>query len=215
MNVPENFNKQIALRKQYIWKKRKVDFDKDDIRDYIGTKHFKTGFDMAYEKKGKKFRDTGLHYEINPLTGEKEMFVAGSQGITDWIFNLTNAISYGTEKTIGKYLDKHWNQLHLPFSRPKFYHLNPDRRRQQIGISRMATKHGVDVMYGHSRAGALVADTPFSGRKYGLDSAMILAENVGMKNYRRDSYFDAVLGLSGKDNIKVSTGRSIHWAYGS
>lgn len=213
-DLKRKWSKQLSTRKQYQWKKRKVDFNEIDRRDIIGTEDFGKSFDIAYDRKGSTFRDTGLAYRINPLTGEKEMFVAGSQGLVDWVFNFSNAVSYGFEKSFGPYLDYQWKRRRIPFRRPRLDAINRDRYRQQHGIARMAKKHNVDVMYGHSRAGALVADSPFDGEKYGLDAAMILAKNTGMKNYRRPGVFDAILGISGTKNEVVDSGRSIHWAYG-
>jgi len=214
-NLQDAWNKQSSLRKQYIWGKNRLGYNSLDRTNQINTEDFKKSFDIAYDKKGSKFRDVGLSYRINPLTGEKEMFVAGSQGLLDWVFNATNAISYGLDKYVSKNVNKQLKKVGIKKQLPKLYKINLDRRRQQKGIARMARKHKVDTMYGHSRGGALVADTDFSGMKYGLDAAMILAENTNMTNYRRPGPFDAVLGLSGMDNQIVNSGRSIHWAYGS
>lgn len=216
MNVSDKFKKQVAFRKNYIWKKQigqNINFNKLDL----GTYDLARSFDIAYERKGSKFRDTGLSYRINPGSGEREMFVAGSQGIVDWIFNFSNAISYGTEKAVGKELDLLWPKRLKRFGiyRPKLDAINRDRYRQQRGIARMAKKMNVQTMYGHSRGGALVADASFDGTKFGVDAAMILAKNIEMKNFRRKGLFDATLGLSGLENEIVESGHSFHWAYGN
>lgn len=213
-DVRLKWNKQTSLRKQYQWQKNLKSFNETDKRDHIKTEDFAKGFDRAYDVKGTKFRDVGLSYRINPLTGEKEMFIAGSAGLLDWVYNFTNGISYGFDKTAGPLIDKTYKKLGIKKKRFKFYKLNLDRTRQQKGIARMAKKHKVKTMYGHSRGGALVADTDFEGDKYGIDAAMLLAENTDVINYRRPGFFDATLGLSGKQNKIVDSGHSIHWAYG-
>lgn len=214
--VDSKWNKQLAQRKNYLWKKKELGFQGTKYR--IQTNDFKKGFDIAYGNKGRKFRDVGISYAINPNTGEREMFVAGTGNWLDWVFNVTNAVTYGTEKVIGPLLDNTWriNTRHYNFlqRRPKLYDLHIDRKSQQRGIARLARKHGVDVMYGHSRGGALVSDASFSGKKYGLDAAMLLAENTDVTNYRRPGLIDWSLGISGKRNQIVTSGHGIHWAYG-
>lgn len=212
------FDKQVAQRKNYVWKNKTGQWFGE--REYIGSSDFEKGFKAAYERKGNTFRDVGISYRINPHSGEKEMFVAGTGNMLDWVYNVTNAITYGTEKIGGKYLDINYRNLRrywrwLPEKRWKLYDVHYDRKRQQVGISRMAKKHKVDTMYGHSRGGALVSDANFEGKKIGLDAAMILAKNTDVTNYRRPGLIDWSLGISGKKNIVVDSGHGVHWAYGN
>lgn len=213
MNINEKFIKQTALRKQFDWEKR-TNPGKDSIEYFLNTDDLKHSFDTAYLEKDSTFRDVGISYRINPLTGEREMFIAGSGNIGDWIYNVTNTISYGLDKILEPSIDRIWKRYKIPFQKPKLKKLAIDRRIQQKGVARKARNYKADRIYGHSRAGAIVADTETKAEKIGVDSAMLLAENINMKNYHRDSLFDKALALSGKRNKKVKSGRSIHWAYG-
>lgn len=206
--------KNFARAKNAQWKHVSEGNNIVRYKNIIGSDHFESMFKQAYANKGKKFRDVGISYRVNPLTGKNEMFVAGSSGMLDWVFNLTNGIFYGAEKVVGPKLDAVFKRTGGFVKRPKFSGWNPDRNRQTLGIAREAKRHNVDVMYGHSRGGALVADADFSGTKFGLDAAMLIAENTDMVNFRRPGIFDGFLGLTGKKNYIVPTGHGIHWAYG-
>lgn len=193
--------------------------DKNKIDEIISQPDFEYMMSAAYSHHlGEHGDNTGLGISIrtNPHTGEKEMFVAGSQGWKDWTLNVVDAVYYGGEKLFHKPIDKAWEKYtNLPaYFRPKLYEFDLYRQEREKKISEIAKSEHVDTIYGHSRGGAVVADLDYSGRKIGLDAAMIIAANTEMPDYKRPGLFDYTLGLTGKQNVTVNTGHGIHWAYG-
>lgn len=194
--------------------------DKDDIESILKEDNFQIAMEDAYRQHLGEYGDnTGLGYSVryNWHTGQKEMFVAGSQGWKDWTLNIVDGILYGAEKVGGKFIDAKWHEYTgLPGNyRPKLTSLDRYRVERSKKLKAIADYEDVDVIYGHSRGGAVVADLDVDARKVGVDAAMIIAENTDIENYHRPSVFDNVLGLSGKENETVYSGHGIHWAYGS
>ena len=191
--------------------------DKDDIKKILGTNDFEFYMNAAYEQHGID-HNRGLGYSIrwNPHTGQKEMYVAGSQGWKDWLLNAVDTVYYGAEKIFGKELDAVWTaETDLPpNTRPNLTQFDFYRNERSKKLSKIAKEEGVAVVYGHSRGGAVVADLDFTGRKVGVDAAMIIANNKDMENYHRQSVFDEILGATGKNNIPVDTGYGMHWGLG-
>lgn len=193
--------------------------DKDNIRDIIKEPDFEYFMNKAYDQHwyANKWH-TGLGYSIrvNPHTGQKEMFVSGSEGWKDWTLNFFDSISYAGEKFVGEKIDELWEkETESPaIARPSLTSWDFYRKNRTKQLSKIAKDEGVDVVYGHSRGGAIVADMDFSGRKVGIDAAMLIAKNTEMENYQRDSLVDNVLGVSGEHNIVVESGSGAHRAYG-
>lgn len=127
----------------------------------------------------------GVAFRTNPDTGKKEMFVAGTRSSKDWSSNIT--------EYIGNYRDGMWRTL------------------KQEELAERALKEKVEIVYGHSRGGALVADMQIPSRiqKVGLDAAMILAVNKDMLNLTESgtgamfSSFDKAIGQTGKYNVSI------------
>lgn len=115
----------------------------------------------------------GYAVRWNPRTRQKEMIVAGTRYMKDWPVNVMDTFAGQT----------------------------PWYRNAVRKYNRIATKEGVKVVYGHSRGGALVADMKGPYDKYGLDAAMIMANNKELKNYTGKSVFDRLIGYGGKRNI--------------
>lgn len=126
----------------------------------------------------------GYSLRINPATGKKEMFVTGSRTISDWLLNVMDSAFLDLDK---------W----------RYYY--------QRKLSRIAIRNQVDIVYGHSRGGAIVADMRLPKRiqKVGLSAAMIIAKNKNLVNLNEGgtnntlSEIDTFLGCSGRNNISV------------
>ena len=124
----------------------------------------------------------GYAIRTNPATRKKEMFVAGSRSMNDWLGNALDLLTVGQ------------NRVHT-----------------QQRLAAIAGCQGVEVVYGHSRGGALVADMPLGPciQKIGLNSAMVIAENKDLLNLNEDgsgnkgSEFDAQISLTGRQNVTV------------
>jgi len=81
-------------------------------------------------------------------------------------------------------------------------------------LERIAKEHDVDVIYGHSRGGAIVADMNIPATKVGIDAAMLIANNTSELNLSEAGsligLFDAVIGLTGQENEHVDLGNHMH-----
>lgn len=129
----------------------------------------------------------GYAIRVNPTNGQKEMFVAGTRNVFDWAANLAEV----------KYKGK------------LFY-----RKRAVAKYQKIAKANGVDVIYGHSRGGALVGDivAEKGTRKVGLDAATIISGDKRMPNYRQGGFlgtFDRTIGFTGK-NQKIVKSKRFH-----
>ncbi len=123
----------------------------------------------------------GYAIRVNPANGKKEMFVAGTWNVFDWAANLYES-KYGGHT---------------------FY-----RKKAAEKYRKIAEANGVDVIYGHSRGGALIGDIVNPKiRKVGLDAAMIISKDKNITNYRNKGYFDRVIGLTGKNNKVIQSKR--------
>lgn len=129
----------------------------------------------------------GYHIRTNPKTDKKEMFVAGTRSRGDWAQNAWDEITGSN--------------------------FNPWREAQQDMLSKAAILNDVQVIFGHSRGGALVADmkTKEGVKKVGLNAAMRLARNKNMLNINEGGdrklpgkilgQFDQFIGETGLQNV--------------
>jgi len=161
----------------------------------------------------------GYAIRVNPVTGEKEMMVAGSKSIGDWILNAYDTGLYGADKLLDVILEGSEDVL-----TGGLYHKDPhvklfsraDRVRAEYTkqLERVARAHGVDVIYGHSRGGAIVADMDIPATKVGIDAAMLIANNTSELNLTEAGsligLFDTVIGLTGEENEHIDLGNHIH-----
>lgn len=162
----------------------------------------------------------GVSFRVNPVTGEREMMIAGTRTMGQWGLNLLDTALYGTDKvleegrTILKKGFKAETGINLPVSDEhiKFFQkLDLPRQRKEAYYARLAADRGVDVVYGHSRGGAMAADLELDSptTRVGLDAAMLLASNVDTINlnegggYNPLGLFDAAIGLTGKRNVHM------------
>lgn len=202
--------------------KAKISFvnaqDYDSVKTTLNDPSFNDFANSAYTA------ERGYAIRVNPITGQKEMFIAGTRTAQDWASNLLELSPKGTELigrnviNFGIDLEDTWGSGHA----------TPWRKRAQHEYENIVTDEHVDVIYGHSRGGAIVADMQVSDdiQKVGLDAAMIIADNKDMVNYYEageesgrgwtwvKSRFDAGIGLTGKDNIHMNLSKKFHHVWG-
>ena len=174
----------------------------NDYRYYINQPSFDT-----FAKEAYKSRD-GYAIRINPSSHQREMFVAGTRHLSDWLANIVEAAWFNKgsvneiyplpiqDSDILKAIDDHVKD---PF---------PYRKKYISKLNEIAKQNNIATVYGHSRGGALVAemDGPFD--KVALDGAMILT-TVGDSNIlnieARKQAFDWIIGLGGEHNVTKKT----------
>lgn len=180
--------------------------------DTIGHDKFGDFVDASYDSPD------GYAIRYNPVTGEKEMMVAGTRSGAQWGLNALDTVLYGADKVIDKSLelaeeavtDGLWHHDHHTHFFGKY---DVWREKKTKFYEKIAKKNGVEVLYGHSRGGAIVADMQHPAKKVGLDSAMLIANNTSMLNFKEGGLygaFDSVIGLTGEDNEQMDLGWKMH-----
>jgi hypothetical protein len=192
---------------------------KENVKMTLENPSFITFAKDAYKAK------ENYAIRINPITGEKEMFIAGShspftrKGVGQWALNLWDVPIALLEHPSDEWFlgpEMKWADEAIKYGRDRGYDpigwLDPWRRRSTKKFERIARDQGVDVIYGHSRGGAIVADmhVPKGTKKVGLDAAMLLAGNRAMLNYKEDQVFDEIIATSGQHNETFDVGPKFH-----
>lgn len=191
----------------------------DSVKTSIGHPSFNDFANEAYAS------ERGYAIRVNPVTGQKEMFIAGTRTAQDWASNAMEIRPKG-----GKWYAKHMFKDLADSEQfdDLDHHATKWREEAQQHYEEVAIEEGVEVIYGHSRGGAIVADMnlPDDVQKVGLDAAMVIADNKGMVNYYEagegsgkgwswaKSRFDAGIGLSGKKNKHMSLSKKFHHSWG-
>lgn len=165
----------------------------------------------------------GYALRLNPVTGKTEMMVAGThspftaKGREEWAQNVFDGILYSADyiakHELNAFLDETWNEGGiLPRAHIKgikfFEKADVWRQQKQKDLAQVAKEKGVDVIYGHSRGGALVSDMKVPGvQKVGLDAAMLIAHEKGTLNLNEGKgwnplgKFDEFIGTTGQNNV--------------
>lgn len=168
--------------------------------------------------------DHNYAIRINPLTGDKEMFIAGThpltsrKGVGQWLLNVWDVpVSLLEHPSDVGGPELKWTDDVIKYGREHGFDpigwLDPWRKKATKRFETIAKREGVDVIYGHSRGGAIVADmkTRPGVKKVGLDAAMLLAGNREMQNYREEQIFDAIIGSGGQANeTSIDVGPRFH-----
>jgi hypothetical protein len=219
MGLQESFEKQVVKARSQQFRKNRAyrgnvlvgeKYDNlSDANKFLFNKNFDRNIKEAYD------RPEGYTFSINPLTGKKEMYIAGTRHKMQWPLNILDTITYNFEKYFGDDYRKFQNSQipGLGYVTPHFKYLDPWRIDKEKYYSDIANMHDIDVVIGHSRGGALTADLDFGGTKVGVDAAMTAAQNQSMVNFSQGpntltelfsqpiGVFDKFIGLGGKKNI--------------
>jgi hypothetical protein len=146
--------------------------------------------DSNFERFAKEAYDSpeGYAIRINPLTGEKELFVAGTRDMGQWGLNVLDGVLQISEDQVedtflGKNVANNMQKvgLDLTFDFNKF---DTPREQTKSKMEDIVRRYHIDVVYGHSRGGSLVADmkVPKGVKKIGLDAAMLTSHNKQLVN---------------------------------
>jgi len=182
------------------------------IEHELGGTEFKKFVNEGYAA------EDGYSIRINPNTGQKEMFIAGTRNAAQWGLNALDSVLYGADKVISAGVNAterafmkeifHKDVAPVPVNLKLFSRLDRPRENKTKFYEQIAKDEGVEVIYGHSRGGAMVADMNVPGvEKVGLDAAMLIARNTDELNinegggYNPLGAFDALIGLTGQDNV--------------
>lgn len=169
-------------------------------KEVLADPSFQAFMAKAYAKK------EGYAIRRNPFNGKKEMAIAGSRSMTD---HAKNAFEFWGQHLAHRPMDR------LVYKAVRNRYRNPAIKK----FTKAVIENDVDIVYGHSRGGAILADMkiPRDIRKVGLDAAMIIADNKKMRNYRQSFYhggptavFDLGIGATGRDNIGYTTRKRFH-----
>lgn len=160
--------------------------------------------------------EDGYAIRINPMTGQKEMFIAGTRDLPQWGLNVLDTALYGGDKLLDAEINlmKHafTEETGIPLPHHKrlklLGRLDFARHKKEQFFAEIARKNGVDVVYGHSRGAAMAADLDLPGvAKIGLDGAMVLANETDTLNLEEGGglnplgLFDEAIGFTGEQNV--------------
>lgn len=155
------------------------------IGSVVNHPNFVSFANEAYSSPG------GYAIRINNRTGEKEMFVRGTtfkRGGVEWVQNILESPVTAN------------SGLGTTISRDVSVKL---RRQYSKRLSDVARRHGVSIIYGHSRGAAVVEDMKVPGSvKLALDGATILNSRSTIQNYRQRQIFDGIIGANAKRTVK-------------
>lgn len=175
--------------------------------------------DPSFERFAKEaYRNkNGYSIRFNSTTGQKEMFIAGTRSGGDWALNIWDTIMHGSENLVAGVLDEAWEDVtDLPATlRPNVTKLNPFRVYHVNNMESVAARNNVDVIYGHSRGGAILSDMRVKDTtlKVGLDAAMFISSDKNLINFKENAIFDNLIGLTGKRNITKNYGNTFHHSW--
>lgn len=160
--------------------------DPDYWDNYMSSTAMSSFLNAAYQSPD------GYAIRTNPVTGMKEMMIAGThspttaQGLEEWGSNITegleHAVTFGHSDLVA----------------------NVDGRKQfAADLEHIAHEEGVEVVYGHSRGAAILSHfdpTEFIG--IGLDGASFIGDkNSGFINIRSNQVFDSSIGAFKKNTV--------------
>jgi len=187
----------------------------DEIKANVSHPDFKYFAKDAYKSKD------GYSIRFNPETGQKEMFIAGTRHASQWALNVIDGVLYTADSAasatvndvVGGFLSEIGipEKLHPHVESHLFSKLDRPRVKKEKFFADIAEKEGVDVVYGHSRGGAMAADLDVDTQKIGLDAAMMIAHDKhalnlyegyeGMEIPNPMGIFDEVIGATGENNV--------------
>ena len=192
----------------------------NEIKQTLSHKSFNDFASRAYSNRD------GYAIRINPVTGKREMFIAGTRTKSDWFWNVADSVLYGGDKAIS-YGKQTWSNFfkkdHDKVSHTEFFsRFDKNRHEKELLYSEIARHNKIDTVFGHSRGGAYVADLALDHdqQRIGLDSAMIIARNKDLHNIKQGglnptTYFDTAIGVTGRDNVTYQTDKwAIHRTWG-
>ncbi|BAJ79014.1 hypothetical protein [Protobacilladnavirus chaelor] len=156
--------------------------------NYIDTSNVSGFQEQAYVNKD------GLAIRINPTTGYKELFIAGTRSPLEWVQNVAEGIGItateneellhavgGAEKAKLAYQAKYASALDplgaIALSGVKnISGISVDARDEWADyIDKLVEAEGIEVVYGHSRGSAIMSAMESEVKYISLDGAMIIA----------------------------------------
>lgn len=200
-----SFSDQVRRAKLEKTDPLRVAIDEDDVDylvGYVRNDNFVDFASRAYES------GNGYSIRYNPITGDTEMFIAGSRSIGDWVSNALEGINTGLLAFGHEFELPERDPFGNEWERGMLWRKNSARKYDDI-----ARKYGVDVTYGHSRGGAILGDMKYGGRKVGLDSAQIISDNPDNLNLEDGKWFDQILGTRGSHNLFADGDSDLHFVY--
>lgn len=170
----------------------------------------------------------GYSIRYNPVTGYKELFIAGSRpintgrGILDWVQNATEGIAH-TGEIVGEALqqipDERFQEFGEGLDRGIEFLDVSERYRDKFSdlLDKIVEEEGIQVVYGHSRGAAIMSGMKSNVKKIGLDGASFIGHEDDYinliqapgSNYGLGAFDNLIAVGHGKNNIRLP-GRMFH-----
>ncbi|BAJ40165.1 hypothetical protein [Protobacilladnavirus tenuis] len=167
---------------------------------------------------------SGVAIRVNPHTGLKEAFIAGTRGPLDWgrniiegadsivsagLHKVTNIMPKGELRNKAEAAANVLENVSVPGRISKIL-----TRSEGEELAETFREEGVQVIYGHSRAGAILQYFPEEEfTTIALDGANIVGHDpMSAPNFSSDDIFSRTIGIGSRKRVELP-GRSFHKAW--
>nr|BAP99815.1 hypothetical protein [Chaetoceros tenuissimus DNA virus type-II] len=166
----------------------------------------------------------GMAKRVNPLTGKKELFIAGTRNDVNWAQNFaemghTKVTQFGD--AIEEHVpmaDKGKAKLLKGFMQTVFFPGGISKQlsaAEGVEINQMILDEDIDVVYGHSRGASYFSFIDDSVTKIGLDGAEVLtSDDTDYVNLQSEDWFTKGIGKKGGHHVRIK-GTSQHFVVGT
>lgn len=169
--------------------------------DYLEKSKMSEFLTAAYENPN------GYAIRVNPITGNKEMMIAGTRNrgdfsIRDWVQNVAEGIHHIPliEDIVG---EERWGAVDALGTYSEARRDEGSKRYEAI-----AEEEGVEVVYGHSRGAAVMSGMNGPWESVGLDGASYIGHHKSYTNIvQKGGLFDRAIAIGHKGNIGVRNRR--------
>lgn len=181
--------------------------DADYWRSYMKKSDMSSFLNQAYAN------DDGLAIRLNPVTGKKELFIAGTRTKMEWGQNVLEGGSHAAHAIdkvyalLGKSEDAPSGPVTEAFKLAGGF---SEHQRENFAayIDEIIELEQIEVVYGHSRGAATMSDLKSSGVHYvGIDGASFIGKEkdyVNLQNTALGGFgFDKLIGAGHKGNIGI------------
>lgn len=137
----------------------------------------------------------GYSVRTNPVTGKKELFVAGTRTAKQWGQNVTEGL------------------VHLGIVNPLGLYSEHKKIEYIEELKDLIEEENIEVVYGHSRGAAFLGGIDLPIQKIGIDGATVLGHHDDFLNINQapvgGGVFDNLIGFGHKNTIQLKN-RKFH-----
>lgn len=161
--------------------------DQQYWKGFIKDSQLGTFKDQAYAN------EDGLAIRINPVTGKKELFVAGTRTGKEWLQNVVEGAGHAMPGVLGVSHATRYSEL--------------QRQDYADWIDQIVELEDIEVVYGHSRGAATMSEMHSEVQYIGVDGASFIGHHKDYINLQNTGVgglgFDKLIGAGHKGNVDM------------